>query len=223
MPRALIIKGLVIHRASGKPRASPSIMRKDSYESGNHLTGYRHAIRGRPTLRPSGVLCCGRYGHRSILGGWQRPEPECHAGAGIQAAKKVNELGVDALITGHVGPKAFATLQAGKVTIYTGTAADAIKQFKAGKLKAAGSADVEGHWQTRLSFALDFIVFPSAMRSMRRPYTRKTGRYQRPVCVTGNSRLLPARVQFGNPRGGPKPQSSSPELRAANKAKHRYG
>jgi predicted Fe-Mo cluster-binding NifX family protein len=70
-------------------------------------------------------------------------------GAGIQAAKKVNELGVDALITGHDGPKAFATLQAGKVTIYTGaagTVADAIKQFKAGKLKAAGSADVEGHW-----------------------------------------------------------------------------
>jgi hypothetical protein len=37
----------------------------------------------------------------------------------------------------------------GKVTIDTGaagTVADAIKQFKAGKLKAAGSADVEGHW-----------------------------------------------------------------------------
>jgi predicted Fe-Mo cluster-binding NifX family protein len=70
-------------------------------------------------------------------------------GAGIQAAKKIHELGVDALATGHVGPKAFATLQAGKITIHTGaagTVADAIEQFKAGKLKAVGSADVEGHW-----------------------------------------------------------------------------
>ena len=70
-------------------------------------------------------------------------------GAGIQAAKKIVELGVDALITGHVGPKAFSTLQAGKIRIYagaSGTVADAVEQFKAGKLEAASSADVEGHW-----------------------------------------------------------------------------
>ena len=41
-------------------------------------------------------------------------------GAGIQAGKKIVELGVEKLITGHVGPKAFATLQAGNVEIYTG-------------------------------------------------------------------------------------------------------
>jgi predicted Fe-Mo cluster-binding NifX family protein len=70
-------------------------------------------------------------------------------GAGIQAAKKIVELGADALITGHVGPKAFSTLQAGKIKIYagaTGTVADAVQQFKDGKLEAATSADVEGHW-----------------------------------------------------------------------------
>jgi predicted Fe-Mo cluster-binding NifX family protein len=70
-------------------------------------------------------------------------------GAGIQAAKKIVELGTDTLITGHVGPKAFSTLQAGKIRIYTGasgTVADAVEQFKAGKLEAASSADVEGHW-----------------------------------------------------------------------------
>ena len=70
-------------------------------------------------------------------------------GAGIQAGKRVAELGVNALITGHVGPKAFSTLQAAGVKIHIGTAgtvAEAIEQFKAGKLKAAGSADVEGHW-----------------------------------------------------------------------------
>ena len=70
-------------------------------------------------------------------------------GAGIQAGKRVAELGVEGLITGHVGPKAFSTLQAGGVKIYTGasgTVADAIEQFKSGKLAAAASADVEGHW-----------------------------------------------------------------------------
>jgi predicted Fe-Mo cluster-binding NifX family protein len=70
-------------------------------------------------------------------------------GAGIQSAKRVVELGAQALITGHVGPKAFATLQAGGVKIYTGaagTVAEAMEQFKTGKLAAAVSADVEGHW-----------------------------------------------------------------------------
>jgi predicted Fe-Mo cluster-binding NifX family protein len=70
-------------------------------------------------------------------------------GAGIQAGKRVVELGADGLITGHVGPKAFTTLQAGRVTVYTGaagTVADAIGQFKAGKLTALESADADGHW-----------------------------------------------------------------------------
>jgi len=70
-------------------------------------------------------------------------------GAGIQAGRNVVELGVKAVITGHVGPNAFATLQAGGVAVYTGatgTVADAIEQFKAGKLKQSTGADVEGHW-----------------------------------------------------------------------------
>ena len=70
-------------------------------------------------------------------------------GAGIQAARTVIGLGVAAVVTGNVGPKAFATLQAGNVAVYTGaggTVADAVEQFKAGSLKAAEGANVEGHW-----------------------------------------------------------------------------
>ena len=70
-------------------------------------------------------------------------------GAGIQAGRNVVELGAQAVITGHVGPKAFATLQAGGVKVYvgaTGTVAEAVEQFKAGKLKQSNGADVEGHW-----------------------------------------------------------------------------
>ncbi len=70
-------------------------------------------------------------------------------GAGIQAGRNVVELGVEAVVTGHVGPKAFATLQAGGVKLYTGAAgtiAEAIEQFKQGKLQQTDAPNVEGHW-----------------------------------------------------------------------------
>jgi predicted Fe-Mo cluster-binding NifX family protein len=71
-------------------------------------------------------------------------------GAGIHAGKAMVGLGVEAVITGHVGPKAFEALKAGNVKIYTsttGTVADAIEQMKAGQLQAAQSADTEGRWR----------------------------------------------------------------------------
>jgi len=80
-----------------------------------------------------------------------RPSLNAAQGAGIQAGKKVVESGADALITGHVGPKAFATLQAGKVTVYTGasgTVAEAVELFKQGKLTPLDAPDVEGHWHS---------------------------------------------------------------------------
>lgn len=71
-------------------------------------------------------------------------------GAGIQAAEMVSRLGAQYLITGHCGPKAFRTLQAVGIRIFTGaqgTVAEAIEQFKAGRLTPAESEDVEGHWR----------------------------------------------------------------------------
>jgi len=70
-------------------------------------------------------------------------------GAGIQAAQTAARLGAEAVLTGHVGPKAFATLRAGRVAVYTGvtgTVREAVERFKAGQLRAADGADVEGHW-----------------------------------------------------------------------------
>ena len=70
-------------------------------------------------------------------------------GAGIQAAKTIIDLGVKTLITGHIGPKAFAALQAGGVAIYPvagGTVAETLEEFRMGSLKAMTAADVEGHW-----------------------------------------------------------------------------
>ncbi len=70
-------------------------------------------------------------------------------GAGIQAAQKVVALGVSAVITGNVGPNAFAALQAGNVKAYigaTGSVSDAVERFKSGELECTGEANVEGHW-----------------------------------------------------------------------------
>ncbi len=70
-------------------------------------------------------------------------------GAGIQAGRRVVELGVAVLLTGHVGPKAFATLRAGGVRIRLGaggTVAETLERFRAGELVEAAGADVEGHW-----------------------------------------------------------------------------
>ena len=70
-------------------------------------------------------------------------------GAGIQAGQTVVALGVDAVITGNVGPKAFMALQAGNIQIHpraSGTVQEALAQFKAGMLPAAEGANVNGHW-----------------------------------------------------------------------------
>ncbi|HUS46721.1 MAG TPA: NifB/NifX family molybdenum-iron cluster-binding protein [Phycisphaerae bacterium] len=70
-------------------------------------------------------------------------------GAGVQAGKNVTDLGAQAVITGHVGPRAFAALQAGGVRIYvgaSGTVQQAIEALKAGALQETSKANVEGHW-----------------------------------------------------------------------------
>ena len=70
-------------------------------------------------------------------------------GAGIQSAQSAARLGAEAVVTGHVGPKAFATLRAAGIAIYTGasgTVGEAVAVFRTGQLQAAARADVEGHW-----------------------------------------------------------------------------
>ncbi len=70
-------------------------------------------------------------------------------GAGIQAGKLAAQCGAKVVLTGHVGPKAFATLRAAGILVCTGagpTVADAVRQFQDGQLQANQDADVEGHW-----------------------------------------------------------------------------
>ena len=70
-------------------------------------------------------------------------------GAGIQSAKNVADLGVKAVVSGNMGPKAFSTLLAAGIDIFTGasgTVQDTLDAFNNGTLHKSASANVEGHW-----------------------------------------------------------------------------
>jgi len=59
------------------------------------------------------------------------------SGAGVQTGQRILDLGVDVVLTGHVGPKALEVLQAGGVDVCTGvsgTAQDALRTFEAEKV-----------------------------------------------------------------------------------------
>ena len=69
-------------------------------------------------------------------------------GAGIQSAETVARLGAECLVTGHCGPKAFRVLGAAGIKVFTATAAtaaEALDQYRSGKLTESTSADKEGH------------------------------------------------------------------------------
>jgi predicted Fe-Mo cluster-binding NifX family protein len=64
-------------------------------------------------------------------------------GAGTQAAQDVIRLGAEAVITGEVGPKAAAALQAANVSVYRqtwGTVRDAVDHLQSGRLKSLTSS-----------------------------------------------------------------------------------
>lgn len=68
-------------------------------------------------------------------------------GAGIAAAQTMSEHGVDAVLTGRLGPKARAALEASGVRMYEGlgrsTVAEALEQFRAGQYGASDQAQAE--------------------------------------------------------------------------------
>ncbi len=69
-------------------------------------------------------------------------------GTGVQAAQAVVNLGAEAVLSGTVGPKAFAVLQAAGISTYLsleGTVADAIASFRSGRLCPSTQANVAGH------------------------------------------------------------------------------
>lgn len=68
-------------------------------------------------------------------------------GAGIQAAQAIADRHAEVVVTGAIGPKAFASLQAAHVRIFhgaRGTAVEALEAFRAGLLREASEEDATG-------------------------------------------------------------------------------
>ena len=69
-------------------------------------------------------------------------------GAGTQSAQAVVGLGAEAVVTGNIGPKAYAALEAAGVKVYVGAAgsvAEALQKFRDNQLQCASEATAEGH------------------------------------------------------------------------------
>jgi len=69
-------------------------------------------------------------------------------GAGIQAAQAVAKTGVEALLTGNIGPNAFQTLSAAGIKVFTGasgTIKEAVEKYKKGELNETEAPNVGSH------------------------------------------------------------------------------
>jgi len=90
----------------------------------------------------------------SETGEWQAHDNAANVnasgGAGIQAAATVAAHGVQALITGNVGPNAHKALSAGEIVIYqvgNGVSArEALDALSRGELTAVEGPTMSGHW-----------------------------------------------------------------------------
>ncbi len=70
-------------------------------------------------------------------------------GAGIQSAQNIAEGGAQVVITLHCGPKAYKVLSGSGIKVYVGkkgTVKENLEAYKAGKLAAMESANMESHW-----------------------------------------------------------------------------
>jgi predicted Fe-Mo cluster-binding NifX family protein len=78
------------------------------------------------------------------------PNPAINApgGAGVQAAELVAGSGVEAIITGELGPKALKVIQAAELPVYvfkSGTVRRAVEDFKSGKLELLSGSRAPRH------------------------------------------------------------------------------
>ena len=70
-------------------------------------------------------------------------------GAGIQAGKTVADRGVEVVITGNCGPKAFAVLEKAGIKVVTGASGrirDVLEKYKSGAFSPSAGPNVNGHW-----------------------------------------------------------------------------
>ncbi len=75
-------------------------------------------------------------------------------GAGVVAAQHLATKGVQAVLTGNIGPNAFRVLDAAGIAVYTcaaQTVRDAVEQFKSGELTQINAATAGPHFGTTVT------------------------------------------------------------------------
>jgi predicted Fe-Mo cluster-binding NifX family protein len=76
------------------------------------------------------------------------PALSASGGAGIQAAQYITGLGIEAVVTGNVGPNAYGVLAAAGIPVYLyngGTVRQAVEAYNAGTLQAQGGPSGPAH------------------------------------------------------------------------------
>jgi predicted Fe-Mo cluster-binding NifX family protein len=76
------------------------------------------------------------------------PALAASGGAGVQAAQHIAELGIQAVVTGNVGPNAYQVLNAAGIAVYLyaeGSVRQAVEAFQAGQLPSASGATAPSH------------------------------------------------------------------------------
>jgi predicted Fe-Mo cluster-binding NifX family protein len=100
-----------------------------------------------------GRACCFRIvdtetGQQTVLD--NASAAQAAQGAGLQAVQALARLGVQAVLTGHVGPKAWNALQAAKIQVYPvggGSLEQAVQSLLDGHLQPLSQVDVKGSWR----------------------------------------------------------------------------
>jgi len=79
----------------------------------------------------------------------QNPNIASFGGAGIQSGQLIASKGAEIVLTGNVGPNAFATLQAAGLKVFTGITGlvkDGVQKYKKGELPSVAGPTVPSHF-----------------------------------------------------------------------------
>ncbi|MDR6222477.1 putative Fe-Mo cluster-binding NifX family protein [Methanococcoides alaskense] len=82
----------------------------------------------------------------------ENPGPLADGGAGIKAAQALTTLGIDALLTGNMGPNALSVLNAAGIKVFTGingAVEETVSQYRQGQLDLIEDATTSAHTGSR--------------------------------------------------------------------------
>ena len=122
------------------------------------------------------------------------PNPAQYAGggAGIQAAQTIAGKGVQAVLTGNVGPNAYQALSAAGIQIVTGaygTVREAVMKFKQGELRGTSGPTAPVHYGVGGGY--DMCMGRGRRTGMGRGMGRGMGGFQQPAYPAATPSSMP--------------------------------